>query len=149
MAPSPVEPREVPRRSSGSVPGADTCPLIALELESSITKDAIEIDRGRLYFARLPKGASPPSENVGVSDNAEALFFGTDAYVYQHFFADFGPLHLGHVYAFCVKLDQLLEQPGGQQGRSRKPVYVYSGDHPHRRSNAAVLVLIYAVRPPD
>eukprot|EP00752_Nemacystus_decipiens_P011268 g10014.t1 len=41
-----------------------------------------------------------------------------------------------------LELQQQEEQGGG---RKKGPVYVYSSDHPHRRSNAAVLVLAFAV----
>lgn len=106
-------------------------------------QDACEVDRGRLYYVSLPDGCTP-------TDDEERVYCAADVYVYQHFFADFGPLHLGHVYAFCKKLGTLLDrqqqQLVGSDGTTRrKPVYVYSSDHPHRRSNAAVLVLAYAV----
>lgn len=39
-----------------------------------------------------------------------AHFFTVDNdLVYESFFADFGPLNLGHVYAFCNLLDKKLE----------------------------------------
>lgn len=124
--------------------------------QSLLVKDAIEIDYGRLYFVCLPHGcAAPPPPPLARDDGGsgsgqeDVLFCGTDEYEYQHFFADFGPLHLGHVHAFCQKLGRLLEQESwneeGKEGGGGRPVYVYSSDHPHRRSNAAVLVLAYAV----
>ncbi|CAM9444290.1 unnamed protein product [Ectocarpus sp. 12 AP-2014] len=130
---------------------------------SNLTKDAIEVDRdSSLYFVCFPEGFKPPplppprpiggDDDVGGRAGAE-LFCGTDEYVYQHFFADFGPLHLGHVWAFCRKLGALERQQGQQHEKGggdrceekKKPVYVYSSDHPHRRSNAVVLVVAYAV----
>lgn len=128
-----------------------------------LIKDAIEVDRdSSLYFVCFPEGFKPPplppprptggDDDVGRGAGAE-LFCGTDEYVYQHFFADFGPLHLGHVWAFCRKLRALERQQGQQHEKGggdrheekKKPVYVYSSDHPHRRSNAVVLVVAYAV----
>lgn len=116
------------------------------ELSTTLTKDAIQIDHGSsLFFVCFPEGFKPDAHQPP----AGACFFGTDEYVYRHFFADFGPLHLGHVHLFCRKLGRILElqQQQEQQGGGRKngAVYVYSSDHPHRRSNAAVLVLAFAV----
>lgn len=133
---------------------------------SSFTKDAIEIDRGRLYFVSLPEGSTKPPLGAAAvpaqkgeadQEDGRVQFCGTEEYVYQHFFADFGPPHLGHVYAFCQKLGRLLKQHQPRQGHreeddnndgggSMRPVYVYCSDHPHQRSNAAMLVLAYAVR---
>lgn len=114
------------------------------ELSSSLTKDAIQIDHAsNLFFVCLPGGVKSEAHQ----SPACATFCGTDEYVYRHFFADFGPLHLGHVHLFCSKLGRMLQlqqrEAGG--GRNKAPVYVYSSDHPHRRSNAAVLVLAFAV----
>lgn len=117
-------------------------------LESRL-QEACEIDRGRLYYVSLPDGCVP-------RDDEERVYYCAtdDVYMYQHFFADFGPLHLGHVYDFCKRLGTLLKRQKqqrlvGSDGTiiGRKPVYVYSSDHLHRRSNAAVLVLAYAVSP--
>lgn len=112
------------------------------EPSTSLTKDAIQIDRGSsLFFVCFPEGLKPD-----VHQSPGAYFCGTDEYVYRHFFADFGPLHLGHVHSFCRKLRRVLELQQQQQGGSKKgAVYVYSSDHPHRRSNAAGLVLAFAV----
>lgn len=140
--------------------------LAPKDARSSFTKDAIEIDRNRLYFVSLPEGStpSPPGEAAAPAQKGEVgqedgrvQFCGTEEYVYQHFFADFGPPHLGHVYAFCRKLGRLLQQHQPMKGHREEdrkndgggamtPVYVYCSDHPHQRSNAAMLVLAYAVR---
>ncbi len=123
-------------------------------LPSRLTTDAIEVDHGSaLFFVSFPEGfkpQQPPQLGRADDEGQEQLYLGTQEYVYRHFLADFGPLHLEHVYSFCRKLGRLLEmqrqqhqQEGG--GRRKRPVYVYSSDHPHRRSNAAVLVLAYAV----
>lgn len=125
----------------------------ALNSCNRLMNGSIEIDPGRVYFVTLPEGFTPqpPGQRRGSDGGGDGtLFCGTDEYVYQHFFADFGPLHLGHVYDFCKKLGRMLKQEEAEEGErgegSRRRVYVYSSDHPHRRSNAAVLVLAYAVR---
>lgn len=114
------------------------------EVIASVMERAIQIDHGSsLFFVCFPEGLKPDAHQP----RAGAYFCGTDEYVYQHFFADFGPLHLGHVHLFCKNLGRMLELQQQEQEGSRKkgPVYVYSSDHPHRRSNAAVLVLAFAV----
>lgn len=136
------------------------------DARSSFTEDAIEIDRNRLYFVSFPEGSTPslpgaaavPAQKGEVDQEyGRVQFCGTEEYVCQHFFADFGPPHLGHVYAFCRKLGRLLQQHKPVQGHKEEdsknddggavmPVYVYCTDHPHQRSNAAMLVLAYAVR---
>lgn len=101
-------------------------------LEAYINK-ACEIEQDRLFFVSLPDGCEP-------RDGGCRVFCDTD-YTYRHFFADFGPLHLGHVHDFCKKLGNIFED----QALRKKRVYVWSTTHPHRRSNAVVLILAYAV----
>lgn len=137
-------------------PSAATPPARHHTLSSRLTTGAIEVDHGSaLYFVSFPEGfkpQQPPQLGRADDEGQEQLYCGTDEFVYRHFFADFGPLHLEHVYSFCMKLGRLLEIQQRQQHqqesgvRRKKPVYVYSSNHPHRRSNAAVLVLAYAVR---
>lgn len=121
--------------------------------------EAVQVDgESNLHFLCFPDGVKPPMRPQSSTHDANEgkqteIYCGTDEYVYQHFFADFGPLHLGHVWAFCKKLRSLVRQQGqgedegaATRGTNKKrPVYVYTSDHPHRRSNAAVLVLAYAV----
>lgn len=130
-------------------------------LHERIEDDAIEIDAtSKLFFLSLPEGSVPPNNSPEqrvfycVCDGSK-----NDEFVYQHFFADFGPLHMGHVYAFCKRLEDLLnkgcgsgskesESIDGRRSSERAPspaVYVCSSDHPHRRANAAVLVLAFSV----
>lgn len=114
------------------------------EPSTSLIKDAIQIDHdSNLFFVCFPEGFKPDAHQ----SPAGAYYCGTDEYVYRHFFADFGPLHLGHIHLFCSRLGRILELQQQEQGAGKKSgaVYVYSSDHPHRRSNAAVLVLAFAV----
>jgi len=62
----------------------------------------------------------------------------TDAtYVYEQFFADFGPLNLACVTKHCRRMFSLLEQG--------TTVVHYCGDHPHKRANAAFLACCVCV----
>lgn len=135
------------------VVGAAVAPPAVASNPVAWYEKAIDIDRGKLYFTCLPDGytpVSPSADSVGGDHETRhaVLFCGTAEYVYQHFFADFGPLHLGHVYAFCTKLRRMLvteDQEAAVEGSLRRPVYICSSDHPHRRSNAAVLVVAFSV----
>lgn len=136
-------------------PGPGSAPLELAVVQERVEEHARTIDaNSRLLFLSLPEDcALPPS-------NSERVFYcvcdgkNNDAYVYQHFFADFGPLHLGHVYAFCKRLGELLKSrssgsetvDGSGSGSVRPALYVCSSGHPHRRSNAVVLVLAFSVR---
>ncbi|CAM9234495.1 unnamed protein product, partial [Choristocarpus tenellus] len=101
-----------------------------------LLEQACEIIESRLMFVSLPEDCCPPQSDQ------HCLFFQTDdSLVYQHFFADFGPLHLGHIYAFSRRLREILENPE----HLGKTIFYYSSDHLHRRSNSAVLILSYSV----
>jgi hypothetical protein len=58
--------------------------------------------------------------------------------VYSSFFADFGPFDLGLTYKFCVELHEAINS-------SSKPVLYNATNHPHTRSNSAVLICAYLV----
>ncbi|CAM9352422.1 unnamed protein product, partial [Discosporangium mesarthrocarpum] len=99
-------------------------------------EEAREIIHNRLMFVSLPDDCCPPK-----SDH-HRFFFHTDTdLVYQQFFADFGPLHVGHLYTFCRRLYELLKHPQ----HMGKTIFYYSTEHLHRRSNSVVLILSYAV----
>lgn len=91
---------------------------------------------GALYFCtKRDERPVPP--------NSKAIYFSTDSSLqYTPFFADFGPLHLGHTYKFCEQLDTLLTQSAVE----RRPVIYYASSHPHHRANSAVLICAYLVR---
>ena len=66
---------------------------------------------------------------------ADTHYFQTDSVLlYEHFFADHGPLNLGQMVRFCRLLTSLLSQKALE---SKKLVYVCSS-HNHRRSNRCV-----------
>jgi cell division cycle 14 len=63
------------------------------------------------------------------------------SFVYTSFFADFGPLDLGITHKFCDQMKRTVEMAK----RAKKPVLYVCSDHPHHRSNSAVLILAYLI----
>ena len=68
-----------------------------------------------------------------------------DDLVYWNFFLDFGPLNLGQLYRFTVRLNDLLRQVQQQQEKSggkSRPVTIlfYSSSEPAKRTNAIYLI---------
>ncbi|KAJ5267090.1 Tyrosine-protein phosphatase cdcA [Penicillium angulare] len=64
-----------------------------------------------------------------------------DTLLYNAFHADFGPLHIGHLYRFAVLFHEILGDPAN----SDRPVVFYSKTDARSRSNAACLVACYMV----
>ena len=62
-----------------------------------------------------------------------------DSLVYSSFFADFGPLDLGQTIKLCNGAHDLM-----RRSNSGKIIFT-SSSHPHKRSNAAVLVCAYLI----
>ncbi|KAL2089283.1 hypothetical protein ACEWY4_013971 [Coilia grayii] len=69
--------------------------------EDGDLKGASEFIRNRLYFATL---RSKPKST------ANTHYFSTDdEFVYENFYADFGPLNLAMLYRYCCKLNKKLK----------------------------------------
>ncbi|KAJ5115408.1 Tyrosine-protein phosphatase cdcA [Penicillium alfredii] len=64
-----------------------------------------------------------------------------DTLLYNAFHADFGPLHIGHLYRFAVLFHEILGDPAN----SDRPVVFYSKTDARSRANAACLVACYMV----
>ncbi|XP_035033370.1 dual specificity protein phosphatase CDC14AB isoform X2 [Hippoglossus stenolepis] len=94
---------------------------------------AAEFIRERLYFATL---RSKPKST------ANTHYFCTDEeFVYENFYADFGPLNLSMLFRFCCKLNKKLKS----FTLTRKRIVHYTSFNQRKRSNAAVLIGGYAV----
>ncbi|XP_029106062.1 cell division cycle 14Aa isoform X2 [Scleropages formosus] len=94
---------------------------------------ASEFIRDRLYFATT---RSKPKST------ANTHYFCTDEdFVYENFYADFGPLNLAVLYRYCCKLNKKLKS----FTLSRKRVVHYTSFDQHKRANAAFLIGAYAV----
>uniref|UniRef100_A0A672QE13 Dual specificity protein phosphatase CDC14A-like n=1 Tax=Sinocyclocheilus grahami TaxID=75366 RepID=A0A672QE13_SINGR len=87
----------------------------------------------RLYFATL---RSKPKST------ANTHYFSTDEeFVYENFYADFGPLNFAMLYRYCCKLNKKLKS----FTLTRKRIVHYTSFDQRKRANAAVLIGAYAV----
>jgi cell division cycle 14 len=95
--------------------------------------DAIEVVRDRLYWVALH---SMPRNTM------KSQYFSVDnEFVYEPFFADFGPLNLSSVCRYCRILDAKLKDPGC----SDKRIIHFCSHDPKKRANAAFLICAYRV----
>ncbi|XP_029930165.1 dual specificity protein phosphatase CDC14AB-like isoform X2 [Myripristis murdjan] len=94
---------------------------------------ASEFIKDRLYFTTL---------RVKPKNTANTHYFSTDdEFIYESFYADFGPLNLAMLYRYCCKLSKKLKS----FTMSRKKVVYYTSFDQKKRANAAVLIGAYAV----
>uniref|UniRef100_A0A3Q0SZH6 Cell division cycle 14Ab n=1 Tax=Amphilophus citrinellus TaxID=61819 RepID=A0A3Q0SZH6_AMPCI len=92
-----------------------------------------EFIKERLYFATL---RSKPKSTANTH-----YFCTDDEFVYENFYADFGPLNLAMLYRYCCKLNKKLKS----FTLTRKRIVHYTSFDQRTRSNAAVLIGGYAV----
>lgn len=110
---------------------------------------ASEFIKDRLYFATL---RSKPKST------ANTHYFSTDEeFVYENFYADFGPLNLAMLYRYCCKLNKKLKLARCSSlmcscfgifksfTLTRKRIVHYTSFDQRKRANAAVLIGAYAV----
>ncbi|KAI5292590.1 cell division control protein 14, partial [Ascosphaera atra] len=64
-----------------------------------------------------------------------------DTLLYNAFHADFGPLHIGHLYRFAVQFHEILGDPANND----RIVVFWSKPDSRSRANAACLVACYMV----
>ena len=89
--------------------------------------------------------SSPKATTSSVPSPPPVYFSVDEALLYNRFHADFGPLHVGHLYRFAVQLHDVLA--GAQQGpcAPHRPVVFWSRADPRARANAACLLACYMV----
>lgn len=98
---------------------------------NKILLGSAEIIKDRFYFKTVPdKFINTPRIHCFSID---------DEFVYEKFYADFGPLNLAMLYQYCEKLNKKLKS-----FRKKKIVH-YTSTDPEKRVNAAFLVGSYAV----
>ena len=96
-------------------------------------RQAAEFIPQQFYFVSLSK---KPREADDLA------FFCTDEdYLYEHFFADFGPLNLAKVYRYCYSIQLKLKECAA----SGKVLYHYTALDPHKRANGAFLACSYSL----
>ncbi|XP_063283400.1 dual specificity protein phosphatase CDC14A isoform X2 [Pelobates fuscus] len=104
-----------------------------LGMEHQELISASEIIKDRLYFATL---RNKPKSTINTH------YFCTDEeFVYENFYADFGPLNLALLYRFCCKLNKKLKS----FSLSGKKIVYYTGFDQRKRANAGFLIGAYAV----
>ncbi|XP_053489974.1 dual specificity protein phosphatase CDC14AB isoform X1 [Ictalurus furcatus] len=94
---------------------------------------ASEFLKDRLYFATL---RSKPKSTANTH-----YFCTDDEFVYENFYADFGPLNLAMLYRYCCKLNKKLKS----FTLTRKRIVHYTSFDQRKRANAAVLIGAYSV----
>mmetsp|Transcript_10726 Transcript_10726/g.31746 ORF Transcript_10726/g.31746 Transcript_10726/m.31746 type:complete len:519 (-) Transcript_10726:211-1767(-) len=106
-------------------------------------RGAVRIVQERLYYASF-KSSPPRSDGSSTTDATwrPIHYFNIDEeLVYWNFFLDFGPLNLGQLYRFCVKLNEKLEDPR----LSDRTICYYSSAAPAKRANAVFLICAWQV----
>jgi len=97
---------------------------------------ATEFIPGRLYFASM----SGVPGNPAIA--AECHLINTDnELIYEPFFDDFGPVHMGMLYRFCKMLQEKLDD----KALEGKKIVYWTRDHNHRRANGAFLISCFCV----
>ncbi|TSK53769.1 Dual specificity protein phosphatase CDC14AB [Bagarius yarrelli] len=93
----------------------------------------ISLISDRLYFATL---RSKPKSTANTH-----YFCTDDEFVYENFYADFGPLNLAMLYRYCCKLNKKLKS----FTLTRKRIVHYTNFDQRKRANAAFLIGAYSV----
>lgn len=95
---------------------------------TSVLQNSIAIIKDKLYFI---------SDRQAPKNQTNAFYFCIDQdLVYEPFFADFGPLNLGHTYRFVSELEKLLSDPT----YTKYQIYHYTSLDSAKRTNAAYLM---------
>ncbi|KAL9634265.1 MAG: hypothetical protein Q9204_003070, partial [Flavoplaca sp. TL-2023a] len=84
-------------------------------------------------------GAAPVA--TGPKKHPPAYFTVDDELLYNRFHADFGPLHIGHLYRFAVQLHDMLGDPDNED----RGVVFWSRPDARSRANAACLLACYMI----
>ncbi|KAL1964149.1 hypothetical protein VTN77DRAFT_7237 [Rasamsonia byssochlamydoides] len=88
---------------------------------------------------RSARGQQSPE--VGPKNKTPVYFTVDDTLLYNAFHADFGPLHIGHLYRFAVQFHEILGDPANND----RAVVFWSKPDSRSRANAACLVACYMV----
>ncbi|MCJ1314105.1 cell division control protein 14 [Agyrium rufum] len=89
----------------------------------------------------LKSQTGPAPVTTGPKHYPPAYFSVDDTLIYNRFHADFGPLHIGHLYRFAVQLHAVLGDPNNAD----RGIVFWSKSDPRSRANAACLLACYMV----
>lgn len=96
---------------------------------------------------QAPSKRSSKSQNAvipvatGPKIHPPVYFTVDDELLYNRFHADFGPLHIGHLYRFAVQLHEYLGDPSNEE----RGVVFWSRPDARSRANAACLLACYMI----
>ncbi|SMQ46166.1 unnamed protein product [Zymoseptoria tritici ST99CH_3D1] len=91
---------------------------------------------------RSSRAHAGPQSASGLIPSQPPHYFSIDrTLLYNAFHADFGPLHIGHLYRFAVQLHEVLGHPDNEN----KPVVFWSHADSRSRANAACILATYMV----
>lgn len=91
--------------------------------------------------SKSQNGPTPVPQQTGPKVHPPAYFTVDDDLLYNRFHADFGPLHIGHLYRFAVTLHEVLGDPANED----RGVVFWSKPDSRSRANAACLLACYMV----
>jgi cell division cycle 14 len=100
-------------------------------------RHAVEIIPRTLFW--LP--AVDKEVPINLPSSEYDVFSIDDEFVYERFFADFGPLHLGSTVRFCRMVEDKLEKVKD----TNRVVVLKCGHHKHLRTNSALLIGIFCI----
>lgn len=95
--------------------------------------DVCTILEGRLYFTTL---RSKPRNTTSCH-----YFCVDDEFIYENFYADFGPLNQSMLYRYCTKVNKKLKS----SSLAKKRLIHYTSYDGRKRANAAYLIGCYAI----
>ncbi|KAF1814959.1 phosphatases II [Eremomyces bilateralis CBS 781.70] len=90
---------------------------------------------------RSSRAQNGPTAASTTRPKVPAYFTIDNTLLYNAFHADFGPLHVGHLYRFAVLLHEVLADPANVD----RPVVFWSNDDSRSRANAACILACYMV----
>ena len=103
----------------------------------------------RLYYCALE---SPPTQSEILVYNhrqkkVSVQYFTVDQeLIYMNYSLDFGPLNLGQLYRFTIKLKNLLAEDQNNNNKNNRPVLLfYSSPETEQRANAIYLICAWQV----
>ncbi|KAI2618517.1 phosphatases II [Hypoxylon sp. NC1633] len=91
---------------------------------------------------RSQRAVDGPSPAPSKLDRQPPYYFTVDdSLLYNAFYHDFGPLHIGHLYRFALHFHDVL----GAKENQHRPIVFWSRADPKSRANAACLLACYMV----